>query len=90
VIKQVLAAIVPMFCFKVVEGSRIDRDFRVTMVPRYGLPMTIHGPMNCFKECESGATSIKWSISHGQIGSLTIPNTALHPRSTHGSLASSL
>jgi cytochrome P450 len=49
VIKQVLAAIVPKFCFRVVEGSRIDRDFRVTMVPRYGLPMTIHGPDEFFQ-----------------------------------------
>lgn len=49
VIKQVLAAIVPKFCFRVVEGSRIDRDFRVTMVPRYGLPMTIHGPDEVFQ-----------------------------------------
>lgn len=49
VMKQVLAAIVPRFCFKVVEGSRIDRDFRVTMVPRYGLPMTIHGPDELFQ-----------------------------------------
>ncbi|MGH7852090.1 MAG: cytochrome P450 [Candidatus Binatia bacterium] len=49
VIKQVLAAIVPRFCFRVVEGSRIDRDFRVTMVPRYGLPMTLHKPDESFQ-----------------------------------------
>jgi cytochrome P450 len=49
VIKQVLAAIVPRFCFRVVEGSRIDRDFRVTMVPRHGLPMTIHRPDEFFQ-----------------------------------------
>jgi cytochrome P450 len=49
VIKQVLGAIVPKFCFRVVEDSRIDRQFRVTMVPRYGLPMTLHGPAESFK-----------------------------------------
>jgi cytochrome P450 len=43
VIKQVLGAVVPSFGFRVVEDSRIDRHFRVTMVPRYGLPMTLHG-----------------------------------------------
>jgi cytochrome P450 len=42
VIKQVLGGMLPRFRFRVVEGSRIDRAFRVTMVPRYGLPMTIH------------------------------------------------
>ncbi|HKY86228.1 MAG TPA: cytochrome P450 [Pseudorhodoplanes sp.] len=49
VIKQVLAAIMPRLCFRIVEGSRIDRDFRVTMVPRRGLPMTLHEPHDSFK-----------------------------------------
>ena len=43
-IKLALAAIVPRFRLSVVEGSRIDRKFQVTMAPRYGLPMVLHAP----------------------------------------------
>jgi cytochrome P450 len=42
VMKQVLAAVLPRFRFTVQPESRIDRAFRVTMIPRYGLPMTLH------------------------------------------------
>jgi len=43
-IKQVLAAMLPRFGFRVIDNVRIDRAFRVTMVPRNGLPMSIHNP----------------------------------------------
>jgi cytochrome P450 len=42
VIKHVLAAVLPRFRFTVQPEARIDRAFRVTMIPRYGLPMTLH------------------------------------------------
>jgi cytochrome P450 len=42
VMKQVIAAVLPRFRFSAEPQSRIDRAFRVTMIPRYGLPMTLH------------------------------------------------
>ena len=49
VIKQVLAAILPRFRFTLQPEARIDRTFRVTMSPRYGLPMTLHKPDRQFR-----------------------------------------
>jgi cytochrome P450 len=42
-IKCVLAEILARVRFRVVENAQIDRAFRVTIVPRRGLPMWIHG-----------------------------------------------
>lgn len=41
VLKISLALMLQKFWFQVVPGSRIDRAVRITMVPRYGMPMSI-------------------------------------------------
>jgi cytochrome P450 len=49
VIKHVLAGMIPRFGFRVLDSVRIDRAFRVTMVPRHGLPMSLHDPSEIFR-----------------------------------------
>jgi cytochrome P450 len=39
----VVAAIAQKFRFKLVPGSRIEVEPLITLRPRYGIPMTIHG-----------------------------------------------
>ncbi len=43
VLKTAVAAIIQRFRPRVVEGARIDRVVEVSMRPRHGLPMTLHG-----------------------------------------------
>jgi len=40
--KITLVMLLQRFRFQVVPGTRIDRVVRITMTPRYGMPMTLH------------------------------------------------
>ena len=42
--KVALAAILRRFRLSMLPGARIDRSVKVTLAPRYGLPMTVHPP----------------------------------------------
>ncbi len=42
--KVALVAILRRFRLSMVAGARIDRSVKVTLAPRFGLPMTVHPP----------------------------------------------
>jgi hypothetical protein len=42
VLKISLAIMLQKFRFTIVPGARIDRVVRITMNPRYGMPMVLH------------------------------------------------
>jgi len=42
VLKISLAIVLQRFRFTVIRGAQIDRVVRITMNPRYGMPMVLH------------------------------------------------